>query len=84
MWALSARGEERGEELVILVFVEVDRELRDGLVRAGIGLVIENMHGVVSNLQKIDIAGDRARRPTRREFDAISISSSTISSSVTH
>jgi hypothetical protein len=51
----------------------INRELRDRLVRARIGFVIKNMYGVVSDLQKIDMAGDGARRPTRREFDAISI-----------
>ena len=50
----------------------VDRQLRDGLVGARIRLVIENMHGVVSDLQKVDVAGDRARRPTRRKLDPVS------------
>ena len=51
----------------------VDRELRDRLVGARIGLVIEDVDGVVPDLQKVDMAGDGARRPTRREFDAISV-----------
>ena len=41
----------------------VDRELRDRLVGARIGLVIEDMHGVVSDLQKIDVAGDASAAP---------------------
>ena len=49
----------------------IDRELRDGLVRARIGFVIKDMHRVVSDLQKVDVAGDGARRPTRRERDAV-------------
>ena len=49
----------------------VDRELRDRLVRARIGFVIEDVHGIVAHLQKVDMAGDRARRPTRRELDAV-------------
>ncbi len=50
----------------------VNRQLRNWLVRARIGFVIENMHGVVSDLQEVDVAGDRARRPTRRKLDAVS------------
>ena len=50
----------------------IDRELRDRLVRARIGFVIKNVHGVVADLQKVDVAGDGARRPTRRELDAVS------------
>src|SRR5271166_1598019 len=50
----------------------IDRQLRDGLVGARVRLVIENMHGVVSDLQKVDMAGDRARRPTRRKLDPAS------------
>lgn len=38
----------------------VDRELRDGLVGARVGLVIKNVHGAVSNLQKVEMSGDRA------------------------
>ena len=49
----------------------VDRELRDGLVGACIGFVVQDVHGVVSDLQKIDVARDAARRPTRRERDAV-------------
>jgi hypothetical protein len=30
------------------------------------------MHGVVADLQKVDMAGDRARRPTRRKLDPVS------------
>ena len=29
------------------------------------------MHGVVADLQKVDVAGDVVRRPTRRELDAV-------------
>ena len=36
----------------------VNGELGDGLVRPCIGLVVENMHGTVSDLEKIDVAGD--------------------------
>ncbi len=36
----------------------IDRELRDGFIRACIGLVIENVHGVVAHLQKVEVAGD--------------------------
>ena len=50
----------------------IDCQLRNWLVRARIGFVIKDVDGVVSDLQKVDMAGDRARRPTRREFDAIS------------
>jgi hypothetical protein len=50
----------------------VDRELRNRLVRARIRFVIEDMHGVVADLQKVEVAGDRARRPTRRELDPVS------------
>ena len=50
----------------------IDRQLRDWLVRARIGFVVKDVHGVVSHLQKVDVARDAARRPTRRELDAIS------------
>ena len=50
----------------------IDRELRDWLVRARIRFVVEDVHGVVSDLQKVDVARDAARRPTRRELDAVS------------
>ena len=50
----------------------IDRQLGDGLVRARIGFVIKNVHGIVAHLQKIDVARDAARRPTRRERDAVS------------
>ena len=49
----------------------IDRELRDRLVGARIGFVIKDVHGIVSDLQKVDVAGDAARRPTRRELDAV-------------
>ena len=49
----------------------IDRELRDRLVGARIGFVIEDVHGVVADLQKVDVARDAARRPTRRELDAV-------------
>ena len=50
----------------------IDRELRNRLVGSGIRFVIEDMHGVVSDLQEVDMAGDRARRPTRRKLDPVS------------
>src|SRR5271166_5541878 len=50
----------------------IDRQLRDGLVGARTGFVVENVHGVVSDLQKVDMAGDGARRPTRRKLDPVS------------
>ena len=49
----------------------IDRELRDGLVGACIGFVVEDVHGIVAHLQKVDVARDAARRPTRRELDAV-------------
>ena len=49
----------------------IDRELRDGLVRARIGFVVEDVHGIVAHLQKVDVARDAARRPTRRELDSV-------------
>ena len=36
----------------------VDGELREGAVRPGIGLVVEDMHGPVANLQEVDMAGN--------------------------
>ena len=39
----------------------VDRELRDRLVGARVGLVVEDVHAAVSHLQEIDVAGDGAR-----------------------
>jgi hypothetical protein len=38
-----------------------DRELRDRLVRARIGLVVEDVHGAIVHFQKINVAGDGAR-----------------------
>jgi hypothetical protein len=38
----------------------VDRELSYGLVRPRIGLVVENVHSTISDLQKVYVAGDRA------------------------
>ena len=49
----------------------IDRELRDRLVGARIGFVVKDMNGIVAHLQKVDVAGDAARRPTRRELDAV-------------
>jgi hypothetical protein len=34
--------------------------LRNGLVRARIGLVVEDVNGAVSDLKEINVAGDRA------------------------
>ena len=49
----------------------IDRQLRDRLVGARIGFVIKDVHGIVAHLQKVDVACDAARRPTRRELDAV-------------
>ncbi len=51
----------------------VDRELRDGLVRARIRLVVEDVHGVVAHLQKVEVAGDAARIGfgARRKLDPV-------------
>jgi hypothetical protein len=40
----------------------VDRELSDRLVRTRIRFVVQDVHGAVSDLDKIDVAGDHARR----------------------
>ena len=63
---LEARHEPRERE-------RVDRELRDRLVGARIRLVIEDVHGAVAHLQKVDVAGDRSlgRTHPRRELDAV-------------
>ena len=50
----------------------IDRELRNRLVRARIRFVIEDVDGVISNLQKVEVARDRARRPTRRKLNPVS------------
>ena len=39
----------------------IDRQLRDRLVGACVGFVIQDMHRTVSHLQEIDVAGDDAR-----------------------
>ena len=49
----------------------IDRQLRDRLIRARIRFVIENVHGIVAHLQNVEVARDAARRPTRREFNAV-------------
>ena len=49
----------------------IDRELRDRLVSARIGFVIKDVHGIVTHLQKVSVSRDAARRPTRREFEAV-------------
>ena len=50
-------------------FAKIDYyDLEDG---ARVRFVIKNVHGVVSDLQKVDVAGDRARRPTRRKLDPV-------------
>jgi hypothetical protein len=35
------------------------RKLSDWLVRTRVGFVIENVHGAVSDLEKVDVTGDR-------------------------
>ena len=50
----------------------VDRQLRDGLVGARIGFVIEDVHGIVAYLQKVDMAGDASAARTRRQLDTVS------------
>src|SRR5687768_15151051 len=51
----------------------VDRQLRDRLVGARVGLVVKDMHGAVAHLQEINMAGDRplGRSHPRRELDAM-------------
>ena len=39
----------------------IDRQLRDGLVRAGIRLVVEYVDRAVAGLQEVDVSGDMAR-----------------------
>ena len=41
----------------------IDRELRDRLVGARIGFVVEDVHGIVAHLQKVEVAGDAAGAP---------------------
>ena len=36
----------------------IDGELRERSVCAGVGLVVEDMHGPVANLQEVDMAGN--------------------------
>ena len=38
----------------------VDRQLRERLVRGGVGLVVEKMHGAVPDLEEVDVAGNDA------------------------
>ncbi len=40
----------------------VDRQLRDGLIRTGIRLIVEDMHGAVADLQEVDVPRYRSRR----------------------
>ena len=51
----------------------VDRELREGAVRARVGLVVKDMHRAVAHLQKVDMAGDGLirRRVVRQKPDAV-------------
>jgi hypothetical protein len=49
----------------------VDRELCYRLVRPRIGLVVEDVDGAVSDLQKIDVAGDRAFGVCGEKSDAV-------------
>ena len=61
----------------------VDRQLRDRLVGARIGFVIENMHGVVADLQKVDMAGiERGAAPPAASSMPYLVSRLAISSSV--
>jgi len=62
----------------------VDRELGDRLVGRGIGLVVEDVHGAVSDLQEVDVAGDNARgiADAPHELDAVEMLERAISSSV--
>ena len=45
----------------------VERELRDRLVGAGVGLVIKNMNGTIADLEEVDVAGEDARGASFRE-----------------
>ncbi len=51
----------------------VDRELCDRLVGARVGFVSEDMDGVVSDLQEVEVARDATQRCSiaRGEFDAV-------------
>src|ERR1700674_5282018 len=51
----------------------IDRELRDRLVRSCVGFEIQDMHGTVAHLQKVDVPRDRTlgRAEARRELDAV-------------
>jgi len=52
----------------------IDRQLGDWLIGWCIGLVVEGVHRAVSDLQKVDVAGDRSFSGTavRRKFDPCS------------
>ena len=41
----------------------IDGELRDWLVGAGVGLVVEDMDRAIADLQKVDMSGDRDASP---------------------
>ena len=39
----------------------VERELRDRLIRSGVGLVIKDVDSAVAHLKEVDVAGEDAR-----------------------
>jgi hypothetical protein len=49
----------------------VNRELRDGLVGAGVGLVIEDMNRPIPHLQEIDVPRDESRLMAERRAGAV-------------
>jgi hypothetical protein len=50
----------------------IDRELSNRLVGTCIRFVVQDVHGAVSDLEKIDVAGDHARhRGLGRKFDRV-------------
>ena len=49
----------------------VNRELRDGLVRASVGLVVEDMDRTIAHLQEIDVAGDESGLMTKHRTGAV-------------
>ena len=64
----------------------VDGELRDRLVGPRVGLVIQNVNGAVSDLEKIEMAGDRRGAPSSWATSSIAYSRSiaSMSASVSH
>ena len=61
----SEAGHEAGQR------ESVNPKLRDGLVRAGVGLVVEDMDRAVARLQEIDVARDESRLMTKRRAGAV-------------